>query len=82
MAILKPKWEINVNKLNILLWPVAVLLVLNSVAMWSYATAIRSTYAFIAGNTVFYPLAYLNFFTGTALLFGLIWKTWAGRKNR
>lgn len=45
-----------------------VLLIGNFVAMNVYADAIKSTYAFIARGTVFYPLAWLDLFVGIALI--------------
>ncbi len=49
------------NKFKILLWLTGLVLLLNSFVMRGYAVAIRSTYAFVASNTVFYLLAWTNF---------------------
>ncbi len=60
------------NKFRIFLWIIGLFLILNSIAMRAYALAIRSTYAFVASGTVFYPLAWANLVLGISLITGLI----------
>ena len=67
------------NRFRVLLWLTGLVLILNSIAMRAYAVAIRSTYAFVASNTVFYPLAWLNFILGLIIILGLVWELWTKR---
>ncbi len=60
------------TKSMVLLWLIGLFLILNSIAMRAYALAIRSTYAFVASGTVFYPLALTNLVLGLTLIVSLI----------
>ena len=55
-----------------LVWLAGLVLILNFAVLMIYGMAIRSTYAFVASGTVFYPLADLNLILGVVSILLLV----------